>query len=395
MHISPDNLKALVSLRQELHRYPEIAFEEVETARRIVGFLKQYEPDEIVTGLGGTGVAVVYKGQSSGLRVLIRAELDALPIHEMNRDLPYVSVREGTGHKCGHDLHMAIVCGLAQIFSKTRPAGGDVILLFQPAEETGEGAARVIADPKFKALIPDYAFALHNLPEYPKGTVIGREGLFSLSVESFRLCFQGTTSHAATPHLAVSMAAILPALIEFSEQYTHAAKDDPDYLCAALTHIRTGEPSRYGTAAAGGEVEFTIRARSPDKLEDMKRAFYAHTQKHVQTYNETLPTGAEPLVFELHDGMEPFSAVVNDADAARHVRLAAEKNNLQYIALDQSNTWGEDWGKFSELDGVKAAMFGLGSETLPLHHAAYDGPDEIIEHGVRMFYEIIAAVQSE
>src|SRR5690606_4098781 len=148
------------------HRFPEISNEEKETARRVAGFLDDTGADEVLTGLGGHGVALVYDSGEPGLTLLFRAGLDALPIAEASA-IPHRSAVEGKGHMCGHDGHMAILAALGRLFGRQRPASGRVVLMFQPAEETGNGAAGVVADPRYAAIQPDFAFSLHNLPGTP------------------------------------------------------------------------------------------------------------------------------------------------------------------------------------------------------------------------------------
>ncbi|MFQ3174652.1 MAG: amidohydrolase, partial [Flavobacterium sp.] len=148
-------LVVLTLLRKELHQNPEVSGKELETSKRIVAFLKKHAPDEIITKIGGAGIVAIYKSKQAGKTVLFRCELDALPIEETNI-FEHRSLTNGISHKCGHDGHMAILCGLATELSQNRPETGTVILLFQPAEEDGSGAQKVFSDPKFTALQPDY-----------------------------------------------------------------------------------------------------------------------------------------------------------------------------------------------------------------------------------------------
>lgn len=392
MTLPREKLDTLIALRRDLHKHPETAFEEHDTAQRIVKFLENCGPDEILTELGGTGVAAVFRGKGGDKKVMIRAELDALPIAEVNDDIDYKSVNDGRGHKCGHDGHMAILCGLAQKYGAARPDTAEVVLLFQPAEETGQGARAVVADDRFAGLKPDYAFALHNLPDYPRGAVICRAGVFSLSVESMEIAFSGTTAHAAQPQHAVSMVDALPRILDGLRPYLHEGDADNDFACVAVTHVETGKAGRHGTAAANGAMSLSLRAASPDALAKLKREVADIIDAAVAAVNDALPEGAQPLSYETEDGIEAFTSIVNDADAARMIERAAQELGLEYVAMDAPNSWGEDWSMVTGLDGVKGAMFGLGSATVPLHSADYDWPDDIIEPGVAMFAALIGAV---
>lgn len=143
MFLTNSDLVELIELRHRLHRRPEISGEERATAAEIVAALEPTRPDGIVTGLGGHGVAAIYEGREPGPTVMVRAELDALPIEELS-DLPHRSQVPGKGHLCGHDGHMTILAGLARGLGRARPQRGRAVLLFQPAEETGAGAAAVM-----------------------------------------------------------------------------------------------------------------------------------------------------------------------------------------------------------------------------------------------------------
>ena len=128
----------LISLRRELHKNPDTSNNETGTAKRLIDYIKKYNPDEIIEDIGGSGILFLYKGTKPGKTLFLRAELDALPLKETG-DLAYKSQRENSAHLCGHDGHMTILSGLAPLLDANRTFSGTVGLLFQPAEETGEG----------------------------------------------------------------------------------------------------------------------------------------------------------------------------------------------------------------------------------------------------------------
>ena len=137
------DIAELADFRRELHRHPELSGEEAETARRVVAMLEPTSPDRVLTGLGGHGVAAIYDSGKPGLTVMFRSELDALPIEELG-DVPHRSLVPRKAHLCGHDGHSTILLGLARLLGRARPPAGKVVLMFQPAEEDGSGAAAVI-----------------------------------------------------------------------------------------------------------------------------------------------------------------------------------------------------------------------------------------------------------
>eukprot|EP00727_Mastigamoeba_balamuthi_P002051 m51a1_g11843 hypothetical protein (208) ;mRNA; f:465645-466708 len=175
----------LVSLRHDLHAHPELASLERGTASRVRSFVDacrgapQAPPSRWVDPVGGTGLALVVGGERQGPRVMLRADLDALPIAEPESlGLPYRSTVVGVSHKCGHDGHSTILCGVAKMLlsGKVPIARGSVVLLWQPAEERGDGAKAVISDPRWAEIRPDFAFGLHNVPGFELGAILTRVG---------------------------------------------------------------------------------------------------------------------------------------------------------------------------------------------------------------------------
>lgn len=250
MSISDTDLTDLITWRRHLHTMPEVSGEEIETAAEVVRFLSMSEPDEIVTGLGGTGVAAVFNGRDAGPTVLFRAELDALPIPEIT-DIAYRSRKPGKGHMCGHDGHMAMVAALSRAFRRQRPASGRVILLFQPAEETGAGAAAVLADPAFEAIKPDYAFSLHNIPGLPLGHSWVKSGPVNCASCGLKIELKGKTAHASSPESGKSPALAISELIPALTALRQGRIENEDLVLTTVTHVSIGEPT-FGVSPARG-----------------------------------------------------------------------------------------------------------------------------------------------
>ena len=203
---------SLIDLRRTLHQFPELSGQEQDTAQRILSYVGHEGPSQIIEELGGHGLALVYAFKNSGPTIAIRCELDALPIQEIN-DFEYQSTIDGVSHKCGHDGHMTIVAGLAKWITTQGFDKGSIVLLFQPAEETGRGAEAVLKDPRFEALGIDYMFALHNIPKVPLHEIIVMDRGFSAEVISFNLELQGKASHAAEPEHGINPAIAIAELI--------------------------------------------------------------------------------------------------------------------------------------------------------------------------------------
>jgi len=369
------SVKQTEAFRKELHRYPELSGKEKNTAERIVNFLKPSKPDQVIHNLGGHGLAFVFDSKQPGPVVLFRTDMDALPIQEINT-VDYASQSAGVAHKCGHDGHMAIMAHFAGKISENRPKRGKVILLFQPAEETGEGAEKVIKDMQFEKIKPDMAFALHNLPGFARHSIIFRENTFASASKGIIIKLKGVTSHAGEPENGINpakaMADIMNQFLELPE-----SPEFRDFTLVTLIHARLGERA-FGTSAGYGEVMATLRSYRNDDMELL-------TEKAERIAG--LAAEAQKLKFEI-EYTEEFPATVNDDKCNSFVWRVAKDEDLEIVSPETPFRWSEDFGQFS--DRFPSALFGLGSgtEQPQLHNPDYDFPDEIIETGARMFFNI-------
>lgn len=371
------NQDHLTEFRRELHQYPEIAGQEGSTAERLRRKISGYNPDRIITGIGGQGIAFIFKGKEGGKKILFRADLDALPIKEIS-SLDYRSAYADRAHLCGHDGHMTILTGLAELLDKNRPLKGDVILLFQPAEETGEGAAMVLDDQKFRQEIkPDYVFALHNLPGYPKNSIIINENIFSSASVGLTIRLHGKSSHAAEPSKGNSPVKALSRLIDALYAIQAEKKLYTDFVLGTVVHISLGE-KRFGTSPEYGEISMTLRAYRDDDMEILKNEMI----KSVRDI-----CGEEKIKWE-HEWQEEFLSLENAAYPVEISGKAASESGLEIIKMDEPFKWSEDFSRFTK--EFPGAMFGLGSgtEQAALHNPDYDFPDEITTSGVNMFFNI-------
>lgn len=375
--ISEEDINRLVELRHRLHSIAEVSGKEAKTVDYVQAFLKDTGPDKLRSGIGGHGLVATYKGEEEGPSVLIRCELDALPIPDEN-DVEYASETEGVGHKCGHDGHMAILCGAALQLKKQKPGRGRVHLLFQPAEETGQGAGRMLEDDGFSGINPDYVCALHNLPGYKKHQIVVRPGVFAAASTGFIARFKGATSHAAHPEEgrspALAMAQLVEALSAVPQYYS--ALDQSAKV--TVIHATLGERA-FGTSPGKAQVMATLRTYDNDLLDMLKTKAEAIAKGLAQTYELEVET----------EWVESFSVTSNDEGVTETIREAARLLELDVFEKPEPFSWSEDFGQFTQ--AYTGAMFGLGAgkEQPALHASGYDFPDEIIETGVNMFMSII------
>jgi amidohydrolase len=374
----------LIELRQYLHMNPELPGEEDQTASHIASLLESTRPDKLWTGVGGKGVVAFYHGNKQGKRIAVRAELDALPITESN-EFSHKSRREGVAHSCGHDGHMAIVMGIAEKVAKRRDSfAGSIAVIFQPEEETGTGAAKMLADERLKKVKFDYVLALHNLPGYERHSLIIRKGTFTSTTTGMIIRLWGATSHAGHPENGNSpimgMTAIMNSLNSLPQQCI------PVHRAALLTiiHACLGEIA-FGTTPGYAHIMATMRCHEAEDLEKMKEQAVRVSEGIAQAYG---------LRHEI-EWVEYYPAMINDERLADEVIETAGKLDLPVIQRDNPFSWSEDFSYFAQQ--TPGVLFGLGAglNHPQLHNDNYDFPDELIATGISIFDELLTRLTGE
>jgi amidohydrolase len=373
LYLTNQDLVEVVAFRRKLHQEPEISNEEEATARAVVTFLADTRPDDVLTGLGGHGVAVVYDSGKPGPTVLFRSELDALPIEELS-GVPHASRVPGKSHMCGHDGHTAILTALGRQFGRSRPARGRVVLVFQPAEETGNGAAGVVADPRFAALRPDYCFSLHNLPGVPFGEVRLKPGVVNCASRGMRIVLKGKTAHSSMPETGTSPMLAVSQLMPALAQLGGGAFSDDDFGTVTITHASMGE-AVFGIAPGRAEVWATLRTRLDDRMAGLCTAAEEQVARIA---------GAQGLAYTI-DYHEIFVASMNAPAAVEMLRQALDQEGIAHSEEGLPMRASEDFGIFGR-DAASAMFFlGAGERHPALHNPDYDFPDDLIPIGARIF----------
>ena len=375
--LTNEDIRELTSFRRELHRTPELSGEEVETARTICGALTELAPDEVISGVGGHGVAAVYDSGTEGPTVLFRAELDALPIEEAS-GAEWSSEISGKAHLCGHDGHMTMLLALARLLSRKRPQAGRCVLMFQPAEEDGSGARAVVADPKFGTIRPDWAFAIHNEPGLPFGYVGIRPGLINCASRGLAISLKGRTSHAAEPELASSPVAALPEMLSALDDLGGGGELDDTFRLSTITHINVGEAT-FGITPGDARIFVTLRASRDEAVTELQHTAETLISRLSDEHGLTCD-------FEVHDD---FAASMNDPEAVIVACRAMQDLGIPFGEKGVPMRASEDFGAFGW--GAKAAMLclGPGEQHVALHQPEYDFPDDLIPVGARIFERIL------
>ena len=366
----------LTEFRRDLHRHPELSGQEEWTAAQVAAALAPLHPARIVTGLGGHGVAAVWQAPEPGPTVLFRSELDALPIDEVT-EIPHRSTIPDRGHMCGHDGHSTILLGLARLIARQPPARGRIVLMFQPAEEDGSGAAAVLADPGFADIRPDWAFSLHNMPGRPLGHATIAPGPANCASEGLRIVFGGKTSHASLPEHGVSPAPALAALMPAVLAVGPGGETGPGFRLVSICHARMGEPA-FGVTPGEGELWLTLRTLLDADMAALRDEVMALATALADEHGLT-------VAFSHHDR---FAACINDTEAAQAIIRALDALGVGHDDAGLPMRGSEDFGLFGH--HAKAAMFLLGAgEAQPmLHNPDYDFPDELIPKGAAIFDRI-------
>ena len=382
MNVRDDDI---LSFRRHLHAIPELSEKESETARCIADRLERCSPTAIMENLGhmGTGVCAVFDSGTPGSTLLLRCELDALPIEEAN-EFEHRSTRPGVSHKCGHDGHMATLVAVAHDLHAEPIRRGRVYLLFQPAEETGTGAKAVIDDERFRALAPpDYVYAFHNVPRYPLGQVLVREGVFAQGSVGFIARLTGRTSHSSYPEHGLNPANAVTEIISAVNNFGHTLRAEVSApVLGTINYAELGNAdsgSNFGIAPGTAVVHGVLRAEASEDLSYLR-------EKLAGLVTAVADRDGLEKALTWH---EAFAPTVSRPECSSIVADAAVETGLDVVNLEEPFRWSEDFGYFTE--AFAGAFFGIGSGSAQpqLHDNRFDYPDELIGIGARLYRAII------
>lgn len=375
---SPD-AAFLTALRRDLHTHPELRFEEKRTASIVAEHLRRlgYEPH---TGLATTGVVATLDTGRPGPAIMLRADMDALPIMETGQ-APWASRAEGVMHACGHDGHTVMLLGAAAALASDPPACGKVHFVFQPGEEGGAGAQIMIDEGLFKLFPTDYCFGLHNWPGLPAGQMAVRSGPIMAGGWRFIIEITGKGSHAAQPHLGRDPLTVGAALVQ-EAQLLVARRTDP-LIPAVVSFCIFDAGTTDNILPEKARLAGTLRALAPNVLGELRDG--------LQLLCDGLAM-AHGVAISVHFH-QPYPVTVNE-DVATHLAGKA----MQALEADEDgpapdlniapSLASEDFGFMLQQKPGAYAMIGNG-ESSKLHSPDYDFNDDVIHIGVR-YWHILA-----
>ena len=397
--MTQEELRLITELRHTLHRYPDLSMQEQGTMEILKGFLRKHTSLKLCEEDGWfyavkRGVKKqgrndgTFPGNDSG-GIALRADMDALPIPEKKLKpggilcqgasdpscaLPYASEHPGISHRCGHDGHSAVLCGTALELERMETER-DVVLLFQPGEETGEGALRCLPVLERERIREIYAF--HNLSGYPEGTLIYREGLTQPASEGLLFRFEGKVTHAGTPENGRNPAEAIARTALYARRTAETIRGDSLVLCTiAGMQAGTGD---FGLSAGDGSLSLTLRAEEEAVLLRLREEICRYAYRQAEENG---------LMLSVHES-DRFPETRNSEEGIRRVLAAAEAAGLPVIRMESVWRPSEDFGHY--LKHCSGAMFYIGNgEDYPsVHTEAYDFNDRILERAVRMMTALL------
>jgi len=361
----------ITAWRRDFHANPELLYDVHRTAAKVTEILEGCGVDEVITGLGRTGVVGIIRGKSndSGKVLGLRADMDALPIHEKTGK-PYASEIEGKMHACGHDGHTAMLLGAARYLAETRNFDGTVAVIFQPAEEGGGGGDAMVKDGLMERFGIEEVYGMHNFPGVPFGTFAIREGGIMAATDEFSIEVNGTGGHAALPHRAVDPIVVGAQMISGLQTLVSRNVDPVGSAVLSVTVLRAGEATNVipGTA----HIKGTVRTLDEDIRSLMERRLGEFVPQFAKAY------GAEASV----SYKRGYPVTANAAEQTRFAAdVAAEVAGADNVNRNIDPTMGgEDFAYM--LNARPGAYIMIGQGDGPgLHQDTYDFNDEIIPLG--------------
>ena len=375
--LPPQLFDAIVAVRRDLHRHPELSWEEHRTAEAVCAFLEE-RGIAFRRGVAGTGVVAEIPGNAAGPVVALRADLDALPIQE-ETGLPFASEVDGRMHACGHDGHTSMLLGAAALLAEDGDLPTGVRLIFQPAEETGRGAAAMVEAGALEDV--GMIFGGHLDRHFPVGTIAVTEGAVNASSDRFCITVSGSGAHAARPHEAVD-AVVVGSLLVMSIQTIVSREVNPAHP-SVVTVGRFQAGSAHNVIAGSAMLEGTIRAQHP--------AVRAHLQNSIERIAASVGQlhGAE-VSCEISEGTPPL---INSDEMTGIARDAATEavGDGNVVRMEHANMGGEDFSEFLLHVPGCYVRFGSvleGHEGFPAHSSRFDFDEQALAVGAAYFHQV-------
>jgi hippurate hydrolase len=359
--------------RRDLHENPELQFDVHRTAGIVADKLRAFGVDEVVEGIGQTGVVGLIRGRANGSgRVIgMRADMDALPIVEAT-GLPHASKVPGKMHACGHDGHTAMLLGAAKYLSETRNFDGTAVVIFQPAEEGGGGGEKMVQDGMMDRFGIQQVYGMHNFPGIPVGQFAIRPGSIMAATDEFTIDIEGKGGHAAKPHDCIDTTLVAAQLMQALQSVVARNIDPAEMAVLSVTSLHTGGDA-FNVIPQTVHMKGTIRTLKPEIRE------LAEQRLRLMVQNITAAFGATVAL----DFRRGYPVTVNsEAETAFAADVAETVAGEGRVDRDLAPLLGgEDFSYMLEARPGAFIFVGNG-DTAMVHHPEYDFNDEAIPYGV-------------
>jgi amidohydrolase len=369
----------ITAIRRDIHRHPELMYDVHRTAGLVADKLKEWGVDEVATGVGQTGVVGIIKGkgQNSGRVIAMRADMDALPIHE-ETNLPHRSTVPGKMHACGHDGHTAMLLGAAKYLTETRDFDGTAVVIFQPAEEGGAGAKAMIDDGLMDRFGVQEIYGLHNKPGLPIGKFSIRKGPTMAAADRIHIKIEGKGGHAAAPHRVNDPIVAACQLVTALQTVSSRNADPLDSIVVSVTALNAGEA--FNVIPQTAEIKGSVRTLTPEMR--------ALAQKRITEIVEgVMKAFGMKYELEYHLGYPVTFNHAGQTDFATSVTKEAFGSDA--INTDVPPTMGSEDFSYM-LEERPGAFINIGNgDSAGLHHPAYEFNDEVIPVGVTYWANLI------
>ncbi|MQQ07587.1 amidohydrolase [Epibacterium sp. SM1979] len=367
----------ITAWRRDIHENPEILFDTHRTSALVAEKLKEFGCDEIVTGIGRTGVVGVIKGKSDtkGNVIGLRADMDALPILEAT-GLEYASKNPGAMHACGHDGHTAMLLGAAKYLSETRNFDGTVVVIFQPAEEGGGGGKEMCDDGMMARWNIQEVYGMHNWPGRPLGSFAIRPGAFFAATDQFDITFEGKGGHAAKPHETIDTTVMAAQAVIALQTVASRNADPVEQIVVSVTSFETSSKA-FNVIPQSVQIKGTVRTMDAGMRDLAEKRIQEICAGVAATYGGTVDVNymrGYPVMVNTEEQTE-FAAKVA-RDVAGHCEDAP-------LVMG-----GEDFAYMLEERPGAYILVGNG-DTAPVHHPEYNFNDDAIPAGCSWWAEIV------
>jgi amidohydrolase len=360
----------ITAWRRDIHAHPELRYDVQRTAGSVVEKLKSFGCDEVVPGIGRTGVVGVIRGRKPGSKVIgMRADMDALPLEE-ETGLPYQSTVPGKMHACGHDGHTAMLLGAAKYLAETRNFAGTAVVIFQPAEEGGAGGLAMVKDGLMTRFGIEEVYGMHNYPGIPLGQFAIRPGPMMASADHIEITIEGKGGHAARPHLAVDTVLVGAQIINALQSIVARNIDPLESAVVSICMFQAGQTDNVIPQHA--KLRGTARALKAQVREVLQKRVGEVVDGTAKLYGATAKityTNGYPVTVN-HARQTAFAA-----DVAREIA------GNDKVDTDVAPVMGAEDFSFMLNERPGAFIFVGNGDSAGLHHPAYDFNDETIPVG--------------